>query len=94
MTGGSAPNNRVTTQEFYQAQLQQIEKMDKIERRIVTRLDYISECVTRQDERIKKNATDIDVIQAKQEKNDLWTKIIGGATGLLTVVLTYLGLSR
>ena len=31
-------------------------------------------------------------IESKQEKNDLWTKIIGGATGLLTVILTYLGL--
>ena len=30
--------------------------------------------------------------QRKLEKNDLWTKIIGGATGLLTVILTYLGL--
>ena len=35
---------------------------------------------------------DISGIKDKQEKNDLWTKIIGGATGLLTVILTYLGL--
>jgi hypothetical protein len=35
---------------------------------------------------------DVQGIKDKQEKNDLWTKIIGGATGLLTVVLTYLGL--
>jgi len=35
---------------------------------------------------------DIRGIKDKQEKNDLWTKIIGGATGLLTVILTYLGL--
>ncbi len=34
----------------------------------------------------------VEKIDKKQEKNDLWTKIIGGATGLLTVVLTYLGL--
>ena len=35
---------------------------------------------------------DIQEIKSKQDKNDLWTKIIGGATGLLTVILTYLGL--
>jgi hypothetical protein len=37
---------------------------------------------------------DLQGVKDKQEKNDLWTKIIGGATGLLTVILTYLGLSR
>ena len=35
---------------------------------------------------------EIHGIKDKQEKNDLWTKIIGGATGLLSVILTYLGL--
>jgi hypothetical protein len=37
---------------------------------------------------------DLQGVKDKQEKNDLWTKIGGGATGLLTVILTYLGLSR
>lgn len=91
MAGGT-PNNRVTTAEFY-------EKQSEMERRIIARLDVIVECINvqttelaRQDERIKKTESEIGVIQDKQEKNDLWTKIIGGATGLLTVVLTYLGL--
>ncbi len=35
---------------------------------------------------------DIEKIEDKQKKNDLWTKFLGGATGLLTLVLTYLGL--
>ena len=35
---------------------------------------------------------ELGAVKDKQEKNDLWTKIIGGATGLLTLVLTYLGL--
>lgn len=43
------------------------------------------------DENVK---TPMGKLKDRQEKNDFWTKIIGGLEALILGVLTYLGLSR
>jgi len=66
----------------------QTKKIDKID----DKMDDVCDLVSRHDERIKKQTDQIKDIKDKQDKNDLFTKIIGGVTGLITAWLTYLGL--
>jgi transketolase N-terminal domain/subunit len=43
---------------------------------------------------IDENEEDIKILSARQDKNDMWTKIVGGVQGLFTLALTYLGINR
>lgn len=43
---------------------------------------------------VNENKEDIKTLSDRQDKNDMWTKIVGGVQGLFTLVLTYFGFNR
>ena len=54
-------NNRITTREFYDALLDQNDRMDETERRIIKRLDAIKECFNKESKELHKEISDVRV---------------------------------
>ena len=69
-----------------------LERMDRTRDINEQRLNLCEKQVALLEQSNRAICGDIEEVKEKQEKNDLWTKIIGGATGLITLILTYLGL--
>jgi len=75
-------NGKPTTREFYQALLQQNDRMDQMERRILAKLDVLPALVTK----IDANESEIDKLRGRSNAIDL-------GIGLMTLIGTLLGIS-
>ncbi len=79
MTGGNEPNNRVTTQQFYEALLDNKDEMAEMERRIMAELKGVPTQVD----------TNKDEIDRLRKRSNFWNA--GNSLGILiTGVLTAL----
>ena len=79
MAGGT-PNNKVSTEKFYEALLKQNDRMDDMERRIVGRLDTITDCLPALENQVETNKDEIVNLRNNSNTKDwglLLTSVVG-----------------
>jgi len=90
-------NGRVSTREFYDALLKQNGRMDDMERRIISRLDEINNCMPEIKRDVAVNGKQIEInkeeIDSLRKKSDAWNA--GNTIGmLLTAIATAFGIHQ
>jgi len=93
MAGGDDASNggRVTTRELYDALQQQNRERAEMERRILGKLDDVCDVVSRHDERIKKNDTEITHLRNRSNINDV---AVGVAAAIAAAVSAVIGANK
>lgn len=80
MAGGTAPNNRVSTQTFYEALLKQNDRMDDMERRIMGELKGLPT-------RVETNSDEIKTLRKRSNLNDIVVLVVGVVVSAITTAI-------
>lgn len=87
------PNGKITTRQFYDALIQQNNRMDEMERRIMSKLDKLTESGSPAlVERVKSLEEETDVICAELEQVKKLTYSWNGVNSALSLIAGLLGL--
>ena len=81
MTGGT-PNNKVSTEKFYEALLKQNDRMDNMERRICGRLDTITDCLPKLKNQVDTNKDEIVHLRRRSDIVDTLEGLFGVAVAI------------
>ena len=77
MTGGTAPNNKVSTEKFYEALLKQNDRMDDMERRIMGELKGLPI-------QVETNSKEIETLRKRSNLNDIVVLVVGVVASAIT----------